>query len=68
MSDELCVHVSAGVHVSTPFARKTAEVEDEAAVMASFLKDYRDVLVTLPGALYPTSTKHGKHSYTQQPL
>ena len=36
----------------------------KAEVINSFLEVYRGVIKTLPVCMWPTSTKHGQHSYT----
>ena len=37
---------------------------DREQVLQSFDQKYQDVIKSLPHVLWPTSTKHGEHSYT----
>lgn len=41
-----------------------AEDPPKAEVVNSFLEVYRGVIKSLPVCVWPTSTKHGQHSYT----
>ena len=50
------------------FAVRKKVNEDESKILNSFLKEYHEILVLLPPALFPTTSKHGKHSFTRQPL
>ena len=38
--------------------------ESKAEVLETFLEAYRPVIQKLPVCLWPTSSKHGQHSYT----
>ena len=39
-------------------------VEDETEILESFAQSYRAIIRALPCALWPSSTRHGEHSYT----
>ena len=52
---------SAGSSVDSPGA---AACDLALEVLESFEEKYQDVLKTLPPVLWPSSTKHGAHSYT----
>lgn len=50
---------------TTPGASQDDTKEStKADAINSFLEVYRGVIKTLPVCMWPTSTKHGQHSYT----
>lgn len=43
---------------------KPAEQESKESVLESFVPVYQAVIKSLPVVLWPSSSKHGQHSYT----
>ena len=59
-----CTHIQDQMftYVHGLLGERPAETTEE--ILESFPTEYQEIIYVLPAEFHPTSTKHGKHSYT----